>query len=491
MKPAARAPRALVDLAIVGGGITGAGLARLAARHGLSVTLVERRDLMSGASSRSSHMLHGGLRYLEHGHLALVREALRERAVLTRMAPGLARPARFLVPLYRGGRVGPWKLRAGLTLYDVLAGRQPFAPHTMIPAREALKKEPALSAQDLQGAGLYTDVVMDDARLGIAVACDAAAHGAEILTWTEVVGARPGDGTRSLLVRDALTGLEDEIPARVLVIAAGAWTDEARRRVRWGLDATLPPAAPLLRPSRGSHLVYPALTTGHALVPLASDGRVFFTIPFSGFTLVGTTEIEVSSPPPPARFEAEVEELVYLRDSLDHVLPGTGAIRPLALTAGVRPLLRGEGEAGQLPREHGVFEEPGMIVVAGGKYTTFRVMARDTLERVLHRLGRPATAIRDPEEPLPTPPPDDLPLERRIHWAVREAHARRLEDVLRRRSLLWLSPDLGRSAASEVAGAMAPLLGWDEAWEKREVAEWDLAVHAQERLLDLAGWPPA
>ena len=279
-----------VDLVVVGGGITGAGVASLAARRGLSVTLLERRDLMSGASSASSHMLHGGLRYLEHGHLGLVREALRERAAVARAAPRLTRPCRFLVPLYRGDRVGPWTLRAGLTGYDFLAAGARFAPHQMMDTRATLALEPGLAPSGLRGAGLYTDVVMDDAQLGVAVAQQAAAHGAAIRTWTEVTHARRDGAGVELALHDALTGAEDAVVARAVVIAAGPWTDEVRARLRPGLDPLAPPARTLLRPSRGTHLVYPPLTAGHGLVLISrSDGRVFFVVPFADHALVGTT----------------------------------------------------------------------------------------------------------------------------------------------------------------------------------------------------------
>src|SRR5262245_40193168 len=183
------------DLVVLGGGVTGLGIARLAARSGWSVTVIERDDLATGASSATSHMLHGGLRYLEHGRFRLVREALSERMIVSRMAPALAKPVRFLVPLRRGDRVGPLKLRAGLVLYDLLAGRSGPSPHMMAGARQALALEPGLQPDGLRGAGLYSDVVMDDARLAVAVARDAAAHGAEILPRTELVAARPEAGT--------------------------------------------------------------------------------------------------------------------------------------------------------------------------------------------------------------------------------------------------------------------------------------------------------
>ena len=164
-----------LDVVVVGGGITGLGVARLAARNGFAVALLERGDLASGASSGSSHMLHGGLRYLEHGYLGLVREALRERAAVTLLAPDLARPTRFMLPFLRGDRRPGWKVRVGLALYDLLAGRRSLAPHAVIRPREALALEPELPTSGLRGAGVYSDVVMDDARLAVAVARDAAA----------------------------------------------------------------------------------------------------------------------------------------------------------------------------------------------------------------------------------------------------------------------------------------------------------------------------
>ena len=475
------------DLAIVGGGITGAGLASLAARRGLSVVLLERRDLMSGASSASSHMLHGGLRYLEHGHVGLVREALRERAVVSRMAPALTRPVRFLVPLYRGERVGPLRLRAGLTAYDLLAGRAAFAPHQMMGTRDALALEPGLASRGLRGAGIYTDVVMDDAQLGVAVARDAARHGAVIRTWSEVVHARREGARIELGLRDSITGGEDAVVARSVVLAAGPWTDAVRARLMQGLDPLSPPARTALRPTRGTHLVYPGLTAGHGLVLISrGDGRVFFVVPFGEHALVGTTEVEVPSPPRAESLTPDLEELTYLREGLARVLPDSAAIRPLAVTTGIRPLLRAEGRANELSREHAVFEDAGVFTVAGGKYTTFRVMARDVLVRVLRRLGYPGNGSVPADLPLPAPPADDLSLEKRVDWAVGEAFALRLEDVLRRRSRLWLEPDRARRAAPLVAARMAAQLGWSDDRTRREIADWDVAVNEEERLIDRA-----
>src|SRR4029077_3035026 len=203
-------------------------------------------------------MLHGGLRYLEHFQFGLVRESLAQRSEVLRMAGSLARPRRFLVPLWRGTRVQPWKLNLGLSLYDWLSGRDSLSRHTMSNPRETLALEPGLKADGLRGAGLYSDVVMDDGRLAVAVARDAAERGAEIHTWTEVTGAHPGEGDGpELELRDTLTGQTLTIAARVIVNATGPWTDAARGLLRQGLaPGTLDPP-PLLRPSRGIHLVFP------------------------------------------------------------------------------------------------------------------------------------------------------------------------------------------------------------------------------------------
>src|SRR5262249_28571360 len=183
------------DLVVRGGGVRGLAIARLVARAGWPVTVVERDDLASGASSATSHMLHGGLRYLEHGRFTLVREALAERGVVARMAPALARPVRFMVPLRRGDRVGPLRLRAALALYDLLAGRAAPSPYVMADPAQTTALEPAIGGDGLRGSGIYSDLVMDDARLAIAVARDAAAHGAEILTRTDLAAARPEVGS--------------------------------------------------------------------------------------------------------------------------------------------------------------------------------------------------------------------------------------------------------------------------------------------------------
>ncbi len=480
-----------LDLVVVGGGITGLGVARLAARNGLSVALLERADLASGASSASSHMLHGGLRYLEYGHFHLVREALRERAALARMAPGLARPTRFLVPFYRGDRRPPWMVRLGLAAYDAFAGRSSFARHAAVRAKEALALEPDLNPEDLVGAGLYSDAVMDDARLAVAVARDAAAYGAAISTHTEVIGVRPAvepagsGGGLEVLARGRLDGRELRLTARAVVNATGAWADRTRTMLLRALHPGAPDPAPLLRPTRGVHLVFPALTRGHGVLLFArSDGRVFFVIPFGAHALVGTTEVEVSSPPGDEAAAPTVEEVRYLRGELKRALPRAAEAPALAVTAGLRPLLAGQGDMSAAPREHRIIEDGPILTLVGGKYTTFRVMARDLLA-ILARRFHHAAPVCDAPEPLPLDPRDP-DLEALAAFAVEHAFARRLEDVVRRRSALWLTPDRGRVAAPVVATAMARRLGWSAERVRDELQSFHAGLEREERALRAA-----
>lgn len=477
------------DVAVLGGGVTGLAVARLAARSGWTAALIERDDLACGASSTSSHMLHGGLRYLEHAHFALVREALAERTAVARMAPRLAHPARFVVPLTRGGRLAPWKLRAGLWLYDLLAGREGLSRRGWATAREAAAIVPGLSTDGLLGAGLYSDGVMDDARLAVAVARDAAAHGAAIHTRTELVAARPAEGGVALSVRDRETREERELVAGVVVNATGAWTDATRRELRRSISPGVPDPPPLLKPSRGTHLVYPALTDGHGLlVAAASDGRAFFVVPFAGRSLVGTTEVETSSPPGPNEWAPSPEEIRYLASEVARVLPAAANVEPLAAYAGVRPLLDSGGAVGSASREHRVITEGPLLTVAGGKYTTFRVMARDTLVAAARRLKRdPATLVPD-AAPLPAPLAEAADDTQLGAHAAGEEFARSLEDALRRRSTRWLADDGGIAAAPAVASAMGRRLGWTPEREREEIDRWEARVRdGRERIARALG----
>jgi len=473
------------DAVVVGGGITGLGIARLAARNGLSVALVERGDLGSGASSASSHMLHGGLRYLEHGDFVLVSEALRERAAVSRMAPTLARPTRFMIPLYRGDRRPPWMVRIGLFAYDAFAGRSTFARHGMVRRPEALALEPDLAAEGLKGAGLYSDAVMDDARLAVAVGMDAAAHGAVLHNYTEAIGLRPSDPDHfEILARDRLSGAEMALRARVIINATGPWGDRTRAALLGSLRPGNIDPAPVLRPSRGVHLVFPRLSRTHGILLFArSDGRVFFVIPFGEHSLVGTTEVEVISPLRDEDVRPSVEEIRYLRDELARVLPKAAEAPALAVLSGVRPLLASTGSISAATREHKVLDDGPMLTVVGGKYTTFRVIARDTVKALIDKLKRGGPAPRDSIAPLPRLPEPTEALEAFAEAAAQTTWARRVEDVIRRRSRLWLTPDRGRVAAPRVAAGLAKALGWSAERARAEQREYFASLEHEDRLL--------
>lgn len=479
----------MLDLLVLGGGVTGLGVARLASRNGWQVTVLERDDLGSGASSATSHMLHGGVRYLEHGQFALVREALAERGAVSRMAPRLVRPTRFIVPLWRGSRVPGWKLRAGLTVYDLLAGSANLSPHRMVSARDALALEPGLAHDGLLGAGMYSDAIMDDARLTIAVAQDAAAHGARIHTQAEVVSVHPTADGMEVHWRDRESGEDQRAVTRAIVNATGAWCDVTRTQLTRMLEPGSKDPSRLLRPTRGVHLVYPSLTRSHALLDLTADGRVLFVIPFAGRALVGTTEVEVDSPPSPSQLQPSLEEVRSLHAALARVLPESRALRPLAVFAGVRPLLAASGTVGGASREHRVLSEGRMLTVAGGKYTTFRAMARDVFRAAAQMLGRDIVA-QDTTAPLPLPPADDADGGAIGAYAA-ETWARSLPDALRRRSTRWLDGDRGLAVAPEVADAMARRLGWSGPREREELDRHEHTVREEHAWLERALPPGA
>jgi glycerol-3-phosphate dehydrogenase len=542
-----------VDVLVVGAGIVGAGTARLAARAGLSVALVDRGDIACGTSSRSSHMVHGGLRYLEHGHFGLVREALRERAALVRMAPHLVSPARFLVPFYRGDRRPGWVVGAGLALYDALAGTANLEPHRALSARSALNLAPALEPRGLLGGALYSDAVMDDARLALAVALDAAEHGAEIATYTEVTGIRAaGDAGLEVDARDLLDGSARGWHARAVVNAAGPWADEVRSRVSGpasprGAGRAAPGAgAPMLRPSRGSHVAFPAFGMPCGMLFFSrADGRVLFLVPRLDHVLLGTTEVEGAGDPG-ADLPA-ADEVRYLLRETRRLLPQAGLepARALGLMTGVRPLARKPGRSlGAVPREHRVTVEGRVVHVVGGKYTTFQPMCAAAMRAAARVLGArlpppaddalPGGALPGPADRAPDfaafardeavrlgalfpeaaaelprllrahgsrtrhvlerapgearPLEPGLPvLEGEVRYAVEVERARRLADVMRRRTSLWLAPDFGRRAAPAVARRMAELQGWDAARAGEELAAWQRFADAQEHLLRALG----
>ncbi len=378
---------ATFDLAVIGGGINGAGIARDAAGRGLRVLLVEQHDLASGTSSTSTKLIHGGLRYLEHGALRLVHEALAEREVLLRMAPHLVRPMRFILPHHKGLRPA-WMLRLGLFLYDSLGSRKILPGTTVVD----LKTDPrgAPLAPDFSRGFEYSDCRVDDARLVVLNAVDAAERGADIRTRTRLSEARR-DGEIWRLTLCTPQGVSTA-QARVLVNAAGPWVDSV-----WQ-SALHRPRSGRIRLVKGSHIVVPRLYAhDRAYIFQNADGRIVFAIPYEGdFTLIGTTDIDIDGPPESAR--ASDDEIAYLCKAVSGYFRQTVTPEQVVNTfSGVRPLYDdGAGAAQQATREY-VLDldapagEAPLLNIYGGKITTYRKLAEAALKKLTPILGdRPA-----------------------------------------------------------------------------------------------------
>jgi glycerol-3-phosphate dehydrogenase len=392
------------DILIIGGGITGAGIARDAAMRGLQVALVECGDFGHGTSGASSRLIHGGLRYLEHGWFKLVFEASRERRTLLRIAPHLVRPRAFTFPVHKGSRVRRWQISAGVLLYDLLALFRNAQQHRWLSRKGVLRLEPLLRDQDLAGGAEYWDAQCDDARLVLAVIRSAHRHGAQLASYTRVHALEKAGGrVRGALLEDVLTGRRFTARAHVVVNATGPWTDGLRR-----LDD--PDARPLLRPTKGAHIVVPQARIGNTgAVTLLSpvDGRVMFVLPWGRMTVVGTTDTDSVESPDTVR--ADATDVAYLLRSANAVFPNArlSTADVVATWAGLRPLLAAPGRAVAVPREHEIHESAaGLITIAGGKLTTFRVMAAQTVNVAARRLSKldgrkvPRSAPTD-LEPLP------------------------------------------------------------------------------------------
>jgi glycerol-3-phosphate dehydrogenase len=512
------------DVLVVGGGVTGAGAALDAASRGLRVALVEARDLASGTSSRSSKLIHGGLRYLEQFDFKLVYEALRERDLLvSKLAPHLVKPVSFLYPLYKKVVERPY-VGAGLVLYDSMEGtRRPVPRHRHLTARGALKRAPALSPDRLAGAMLYYDAQVDDARHTLTVARTAAAHSAVIGTRLSAVGLlRSADGEQvtGARVRDEESGRILEVSADTVVICAGVWTDLVHELA--GVQAGYK-----VRMSKGVHVVVPrAAVDADTGMILRTEKSVLFFIPWGEHWIVGTTDTDFSGDPAgPVATEEDVE---YILAAANRVLarPLTRA-DVIAVYAGLRPLVDPQAGNGARPttklsREHVVdVPVPGLASIAGGKFTTYRLMARDvvdaavadfgrpvpgsvtdklpllgadglaavqpaagrlaedygvpraTVEHLLGRYGSLAAEVLDlikADSGLGRPLAAGHPyLRAEVAYAVTREGALHVEDVLVRRTRLFIeSADSGAAVAADVATIMGRLLGWNR---RRRAAE--------------------
>jgi len=375
------------DVLVIGGGITGAGIAQDAAHRGLRTALVEKSDFASGTSHASTKLLHGGLRYLEQFAVKLMYEALHERNRLTRLAPHVAEWLPFLIPIYGTG----WKMERigyGLWLYDLLAGWPKGRLHRRVDRAEALRLAPHLDPRRLTGAFVYYDCRTDDTRLTLDVLASALAGGAVVANYCQVVGlTRAGEQVSGAVVRDGIGGGEFAVRAGVVINAAGVWADQIGE-----MDA--PGVRHHLRPSKGAHILVPAERLPVQAAVLApsptGDGRFIFVVPWQGAVLLGTTDTPYDADPD--RVAPDAADVAYILAAANSTFPGanlTGA-DVISSFAGLRPLIAAQaGSTAQLSREHKIWVTPsGLVSIAGGKLTTYRTMAAAVTEVALRRLGR-------------------------------------------------------------------------------------------------------
>ena len=480
-----------VDLLVIGGGIVGAGIARDAALRGLSVALVEQNDLASGTSSRPTRLIHGGLRYLELFDFGLVRSDMRERETLLRIAPHLVFPLAFLMPLYRRSPFYRLKLRFGMFLYDLLSLDKSLPKRKRLGRAEALAAEPNLDPDGLGGAWRFYDAQVPFVeRLVVENAVDAAAHGALILNHARATGyLREGSTVTGASVQDLVGGSTLEIHARFTVNATGPW-----------LDATIGPLRheprPLLRLTKGTHLVVPRATEQAHVLFAKRDGRLFFVLPWNGCTMVGTTDTDYDGDPGAA--EASTDDVAYLRTEASRAFPDAPFDRIHFTWAGVRALVREDGVAeGEVSRKHKLYDHrrrdgiDGVLSVIGGKITAYRLIAEEVTDVVARRLGsteRCTTSVR----PLPGAAPaaaadgdalcphapttaEDIAHAVRAEWAVT------LADVLLRRTAIGLAACQGLDRLDAIADVVGGLLGWDPARRAAEVAAYEREIAPMRR----------
>ncbi len=513
------------DLAVIGGGINGAGIAALAARAGLSVVLFEKGDFASGTSSRSTKLIHGGIRYLEQMRFPLVFESLHERRRLLESAPHLVRPLPFLLPSYRGDARPPWMLRLGMTLYDLLADKANLHPHRWLDPSQAQALAPALESEGLLGCGHYYDAQVNDARLVLEDILAAESHGARCLNDCPVVGVtNRKDGRSEIHYRHLPSGSSGVLKTRCIVNTTGPWMNPMSRMIT-------PGHRDLVRPTRGTHIVMPQLMADHAVLVMSKkDRRIFFVIPWRGYSLVGTTDLD--DPGDPDLTAPTEEEIAYLLEGSARVFPGASWDREkvVAAFAGLRPLAQAGGHASSVSREDRILREGNVLTVLGGKLTTYRSMARKALRMAESVLGVPFHAV--PFPPLPGAPSvpwssfldtmtaeglkcADLPRERIVHlvgmygaktpilldllqadpalnnslhperpetlvqvaYAVLREKALHLSDVMLRRLEIGYSAQRTGEADEKASRLMAALLGWSEKQRLAELADYRDQLH--------------
>ncbi|MFT4075087.1 MAG: glycerol-3-phosphate dehydrogenase/oxidase [Asticcacaulis sp.] len=485
------------DVIVIGGGASGLGTAVEAASRGYSTLLLEAHDYGKGTSSRSTKLIHGGVRYLAQGHIHLVRESLHERGLLKRNAPHLVHDLGFLVAAYQGWRLPFYGL--GLKLYDLLAGSLNLRPSGILNAKASLAHVPTLRQAGLKGGVLYFDGQFDDSRLAITLMRTLEDQGGVALNAAPVTGLLKSFGKlKGVTFLDRETGRSHQALARVVINATGIFADQVRL-----LDD--PDAAPTLTPSQGAHIVVgrrflPGDTA--LMVPRTRDGRVLFAVPWHDRTLIGTTDTPVPQISlEPRALNAEIDFI--LKTAADYLDPAPGREDILSVFAGLRPLVRADSqETKSLSREHALsVSDSGLITLTGGKWTTYRRMGEDVIDLAvtegrltpwasvtdtlrLHGwaeegdvYGSDAAAVRAlPGGDIRLHP--DLPYtEAEVRWAVRYEHARTVEDVLARRlRALFLDATACMSMVSRVADIMSEELSRDSVWKATQISAFaDLA----------------
>lgn len=485
------------DVAVIGGGASGLGVALDAAARGLSVVLLESHDFAKGTSSRATKLLHGGVRYLAQGNIALVREALHERTTVLHNAPHLAQPLAFVLPSYRWWETPFYGL--GLSLYDALAGRAGLGKTDFLGRAATLSMLPGVQPQGLRGGVRYWDGQFDDARLALALARTAAVHGALLVNYCPVTGLiHDGSRVAGVQCRDSFTGRAWRVRARCVVNATGVWVDDLRQMDAAPGGANASPVEPLVSPSQGLHLVVDRDFLGSddaLMVPKTRDGRVLFAVPWLGKLILGTTDTPRQHPErEPLPLESEID---FILDEAARYLRRAPTRRDIrSAWVGLRPLVTPPSDAAQhtkaISREHTILTSAsGLVTVTGGKWTTYRAMAQDVLAECA-RQGLvktasecPTQALRlvgaatiNPGTPVPLSHPPGLHLygseqqavqslpgsghwlaeglsEAMVRFAARHEYAVTVEDVLARRSrLLFLDAALAAELAPRVAGIL-------------------------------------
>ena len=449
------------DVLVVGGGIVGAGIVRDAAMRGLRAALVEQSDFASGTSSRSSRLLHGGLRYLAQGRVGLVREASKEKRVIHRIAPHLAEPLPFLFPTHRGTPWTRWKLWPGVKIYDLLCGGRNLGRSRGLSRDELCERLPGIAKDHLTGGVRYFDGLTNDARLVIDTLRSARRHGAAVVNYFELLHAERSGEQWKCRLKDRLTDAEASITARSVVNATGPWSDR------------LPHSTTSLRLTKGVHLVIDRsrLPVTDAVV-LTEEDRILFAIPWGDRLILGTTDTDYDGPLESPR--CEPNDVAYVLDVVNRAFP-EASLRPEDVAgawAGRRPLVADRrGNPSDISRRHEITEgEPGWWDITGGKLTTYRLMAEELVDRLIRRLAFAGRPCRTGDEPLLAaeesgvysgiiPPPATIEAVRHYcenEWAVH------LDDVMIRRTSWRYYEDDHKETAGRVARWMALSFGWDE-----------------------------